>query len=59
MNSSYCCITNHLKCSDLNYKSAVWASLSVEDFSLFHMVLAVVSSLADKGSTSRMAHLHT
>lgn len=35
----------------------MWASLSVEGFSLFHM--AVVSSLADKGSTSKMAHLHT
>lgn len=37
----------------------MWASLSVEGFSLFHMLLAVVSSLADKGSPSKMAHLHT
>lgn len=60
MNSSYyCSITNHLKCSDLNDKSAVWASLNVEGLSLFHMVLAVVSSLAGKVSTSKIAHLHT
>lgn len=33
--------------------------LSVEGLSLFRMVLAVVSPLADEVSTSKIAHLHT
>lgn len=56
--SYYCCITNHLKCSDLNDKSAVWVSQCGKVYLLFHMVLAVVSSLADEVSTSKIAHLH-